>query len=114
MKVNVYKSKKQNSGELIKSDETINILKNRWIDSNGISHPLSFNRPIAFSNTNVYFLYLYGVQSNQGKHISLSFWENQKFLFIQNLHWLQKEENIRYVVNLIYLTIGLIFAYIKL
>ena len=65
----------------------------------------------------MYFLHLFGDDSkvpHQGKHISLSFIENQRFCILQGTHWLQKEENIRYLVNLTYLTLGLIFAYYKL
>lgn len=115
MKINVYKTNGFNSGQLIKIDEIIDIKPRRWIeDRNGTSHPMKFIEPIAFENKNVYFLYLFGDNSGKtkmGKHISLSFWENQKFLFMQKLHWVQKEENIRYIVNIIFLIIGACIAY---
>jgi len=116
MKVKEYKSI-INKGILERTTDVIDLRRNRWIDSSGVSHPLKYIQPIAFSNKNVYFLHLFGDDSkkpHQGKHISLSFFENQIFHITQGTHWIQKEENIRYLVNLTYLTIGLIFAYKKL
>lgn len=116
MKINVYVPI-TNSGILEKTEEQIDIRKNRWIDSGGISHPLKYLKPIAFSNSNVYFLHLFGDDTKKphsGKHISLTFFENHFFNLMQGTHWIQKEENIRYLINLTYLTIGIIFAYKKL
>ena len=33
-------------------------------------------------------------------------YQHQRFLWMQGEHWLQKEENIRYIVNVIFLVIG--------
>jgi len=115
MKVKIYKP--TNKGILEMTTEVIDLKRNRWIDTSGVSHPLKYIQPISFENKNVYFLHLFGDDSkapNQGKHISLSFFENQLFHIKQGTHWIQREENIRYLVNLTYLTIGLIFAYKKL
>lgn len=110
MKVNVFKLDTQNNGILIKEDRIIEIRRNRWIDSKLISHPLDYERSEGFSNKNVYYLHLFK-DGKKGKFISLNFYENQKFQLIQGSHWIQKEENIRYLVNLFYLTVGLVFAY---
>lgn len=107
MKVNVYGSK-SNTGVLNKCDETIEIRKNRWIDSNGTSHPMNFTQPKAFSNKNVYWLNLYGVTSSiKGKHISLSFFQNQAFMWMQKIHPLQ---DIKYVIGTVLAIIGLIIS----
>jgi hypothetical protein len=108
MKIKVYELKGNNTGLLIESDEIIDIKKHRWVDK-GESHPMKFLKPKSFKNKNVYFLHLYGdtKKPHLGKHISLTFWENQKFLFMQEKHWIQKEENVRYVVNILFLIIGL-------
>lgn len=113
MKINTFRLKENNSGILVRTDEIVDLQKRRWIDKNGTSHPMKFDTPIAFKNKNVYFLYRFGTE-NKGVHISLSFWENQKFLFMQKLHWLQKEENIRYIVNIIFLISGLTIGILNL
>lgn len=46
--------------------------------------------------------------------ISLSWFDNHKFLFLQRKHWLQKEENIRYIINILLIVVGLIIAAIKI
>jgi len=38
--------------------------------------------------------------------VAFNWFQHQRFLWIQREHWLQKEENIRYVVNLVFLLIG--------
>lgn len=114
MIVNVYKTN-NNSGELEKTNETITIKRRRWLDKSGISHPMKFNSPIAFENNNVYFLKMFDNNDENlyGKHISLTFWQNQKFLYLQKNHWLQKEENIRYIINILFLISGLILGFLK-
>lgn len=92
MKVEVYYPI-MNKGILEKTNETITIEPRRWIDKNGTSHPMKFERPVAFKNKNVYFLHLFGDdsgKSHQGKHISLNFWQNQKFMLMQKIHPMQK------------------------
>lgn len=117
MIVKVYKSE-PNTGTLSHTREIIEIRPIRWIDKHKISHPMKFEKPIAFDNKNVYFLYLFGDDSNKpkGVHISLSFFENQKFTWMQKTHWRQKEENIRYIINILFLLGGIsigILNYLK-
>jgi len=94
MKVNVYKLDGNNTGNLEKSNEVIEINPRRWLRKE-TSHPMNYSEPKAFENKNVYFLYLFGDDSKptKGVHISLSFWENLKFLFMQKSHWSQEPLN---------------------
>lgn len=116
MKVKIFEEKETNSGLLVETDEKIDIRKHRWIDKQDISHPMNFKSPNAFDNNNVYYLLLYGDNKAPyyGKHISLSFCENQKFLWIQKSHWFQKEENIRYIVNVLFLISGVVIGILNL
>jgi len=43
-----------------------------------------------------------------------SHWKKQKLLFMFRTHWLQKEKNIRYVINILFLLAGIIIAIIKI
>jgi hypothetical protein len=110
MVVNVYEA---NNGELEKTNETITIKPRRWLNKNGISYPMKFTSPIAFENNNVYFLKIFdnGDKNSHGKHISLTFWQNQKFLYLQKKNWIQKEENIRYIINILFLIGGLTLGF---
>lgn len=103
MKVNIYKVEKPNSGELVKTEEAIIIKRGKWSfslhpsdhPSVVISHPMKFDRKNMFNDKYVYFLHLFGDDSKEphlGRHISLTFWENQKFLLMQGEHWIQKPE----------------------
>jgi len=113
MKVNVFRGI-PNSGILTETNETIDIRKGRWI-SNETSHPMEFVEKICFENKNVYYLYFFGEKSStHGVHISLNFLENQKFKWLQNIHWLQKEENIRYIINIFFLIGGLTLGILNL
>lgn len=63
----------------------------------------------------VYYLSMFNSSDGKGGfHIGLNFWQNQQFLLLQNDHWIQKEENIRYVVNILFLIGGLILGYLKI
>lgn len=120
MKTVVFRADKSNTGKLIPSsiDKTIEIKKGRYIRDE-ISHPLFTEKEIFFqrvycleyNNKNIFFLNTFGKSDNNaGFHIALSKWETQKFLWLQNRHWLQKEENIRYLVNLLFLVLGAYIA----
>jgi len=103
MYVHIYKNKEANTGILSKTDELINVRRNRWIDKHGTSHPMKFEKPIAFENRNVYYLLLFGGEGTHqsGVHISLSLWENQRFLWLQNKHWFQQKDNVMWIVNIL-------------
>ena len=68
---------------------------------------LDYKRSINFIDSKYVYFLKKNIGGKQGYRISLSFWQNQKFLFIQNKHWLQKEENIRYVINILFLISGI-------
>ena len=96
----------------------IEIKKGRYIQ-NGTSHPLRsgddkfYKRMygLQYKNRKVYWLYVFGNQSSAGGyHVSFNWWEHQSFLLLQGEHWFQKEENIRYIVNLIFLIIGVVIG----
>lgn len=92
MKVKTYKPV-INKGVLEETSEEITIEPRRWVDNNGTSHPMNYLEPKAFKNKNVYFLHLFGDDSgnfHKGKHISLNFLNNQRFLWMQKSHPLQK------------------------
>lgn len=100
----------------------LEVKKGRYIQ-NGISHPLRagdekyYKRMYCLEHDGrvVYWLDTYGSHSsnhrpNNGHHVSFSWREHQTFLWQQNDHWLQKEENVRYIVNLVFLIIGVVIG----
>lgn len=116
MKIEVLRSNEVNTGHLTTSPgETIEIKKGRYIKNN-ISHPLFTEKENYFSKIycleykkkHIYFLKYFGKNEPpvRGIHIGLTDWQNHKFLWMQNKHWLQKEESIRYIVNILFLIIG--------
>jgi hypothetical protein len=109
---------KDDKGICFETSEKIQIKRGRYI-YNKTSHPLYIKNEalfykvysLEFKNQNVYWFPIFGVDDrNSGFHISLNFWENQKFLFLQRKHWLQKEENLRYIVNILFLVGGFILG----
>ncbi len=120
MKGKVLKLTGANSGRLKSTDETIIIKKGRYIQ-NSTSHPLKncdtnyYKRVYSLENkdkTIIYWFSRFGSDKpSSGEYIGFNFWENQRFLWLQNDNWIQKEENIRYMVNLIFLTIGVYIGY---
>ena len=96
----------------------IEIKKGRYIQ-NGTSHPLRSGDEkyykriygLEYENRKVYWLDTFGKHySNHGNHVGFSWWEHQNFLWRQNDHWLQSEENVRYIVNVIFLAIGVVIG----
>lgn len=120
MRIQVLECKEKNSGKLTPVEGGyIEIKKGRYLDGD-ISHPLYaenekyFNRTfcLEYSKKHIYFFNRFGNKnSNTGFHVGFSWLQHQRFLLLQNRHWLQKEENIRYVINVIFLTIGVIISY---
>jgi hypothetical protein len=111
MKVYTYKTV-PNTGVLTQTGEKITIKKNRWVDREGTSHPMKFEEPIAFEDSHVYYLLLFGSSTppNKGVHVSLTFFQNQKFLWLQNKHWLQQKDNIMWVINILVAILAIIAA----
>lgn len=100
MKVKVYRVEKPNTGLLEQTNKEIIVRNGRWIDWNGTSHPMNYKRIRAFENRRVYYLFKFG-SGKTGYHISLSYAQNQRFLFLQNDHWFQQPDNIKWVVGAI-------------
>lgn len=98
--------------------DIIEIKKGRYIQA-GISHPLVTDKQVYFERVycfeheekNIYRLYPFGkIDSLNGFYVALNGMEKQRFLWLQGKHWLQKEENIRYIVNIVFLIIGTCIA----
>lgn len=96
----------------------IEVKKGRYIHD-GTSHPIRagdekyYKRIYCLEHEGrvVYWLDTFGKHSsNNGHHVSFSWREHQTFLWQQNDHWLQKEENMRYVVNVVFLVIGVVIG----
>jgi len=54
--------------------------------------------------------HIYRINDNRTtyQYIQLSFIENIKFRYIQKILWIQQEQNLRYIVNILFLTLGII------
>ncbi len=118
MVIEVLRSTDVNTGHLttLFQGETIEIKRGRYIKEK-VSHPLFTDKEnyfhkihcLEYKKKHIYFLNYFGKNEPpvRGIHIGLSNWQNNKFLWMQNKHWLQKEENIRYIVNIVFLIIGI-------
>jgi hypothetical protein len=105
-----------NSGIFLESKwEVIEIKQGRFIQSN-TSHPLVhkgekfYKKVICLENKNkkVYWLNRFGQHSkHHGVHIGLNRFQNQRFLWLQNAHWLQQEANIKFIINIGFVLIGI-------
>jgi hypothetical protein len=99
--------------------EYVKLKKGRYIYKNH-AHPLRSQEEFYYrrvfclehKNEKIYWLDTFGKRSgNHGIHIGLSWTQHQLFLWKQNTHWLQKEDNIRYLINILFLIIGVIIAF---
>lgn len=126
MRIEVLEPDGRNTGKLKNRPGSIKdwlvIKKGRYIHQD-TSHPLMsgeesyFKRIYAFETNkkHVYYLSLFGNKESQnGLHIALNRWQHQKFLWLQGKNWFQKEENIRYIVNIIFLAIGVYISFKKI
>ncbi len=105
-----------NSGVLLEGKlEVIEIKEGRFIQGNN-SHPLVhkgekfYSKVICleYKNKKVYWLNRFGQQSKyHGDYIGLNRFQNQRFLWLQNAHWLQQEVNIRYLINIGFVLVGI-------
>jgi len=126
MEIETLEIKEPNSGLLfydtIKSKSFI-IKKGRYIDKkNNLSHPLFDEQNkyykriygLEYKNKKIYYFNTFGkIDNNHGFHVGFDFAQHHKFLWLQGSHWLQKEENIRYCVNIIFLILGLVLGVLK-
>lgn len=107
---------KQSGG---KEFDYVTIKKGRYIH-NGTSHPLRgtdeffYHRNYCLESDGkiVYWLDTFGYKSKgTGFHVGFTGSEHHKFLWMQNMHWFQKEDNLRFVVNILFLAIGVYIAF---
>jgi hypothetical protein len=115
MRVQIFECIEKNSGQLTPVDgRFVYIKKGRYIDNN-TSHPLYAEKEkyfariycLGYLKKRIYFLNRFGNKdSNTGFHVGFTWLQHQHFLLLQNRHWVQKEENIRYVINVLFLFIG--------
>lgn len=117
MVIEVLRSTEVNTGHLttLFQGETIEIKRGRYIKEK-VSHPLFTEKETFFSKVycleykkkHIYFLTFFGSNKPpvRGFHIGLTTWQNHRFLWMQNKHWLQREESIRYIVNILFLILG--------
>lgn len=130
MKIDILKVNKVNTGELVPQWEKCNHLdkttgeriphpedhivvkKGRYMQCE-ISHALRSGDKLYYRRKQNFsyegkVIYWFGTfsQMEHGKHIGFNWWQHQYFLWMQGDHWFQKEENIRYLVNLLFLTLG--------
>ncbi len=110
MRVKTYRTI-SNTGKLEITNDVITIKNGYWLSlSKGIIndiqsiefHPMKFKKCFFINEKYVYFLYYYGGKKF-GTHISLNWFENQKFLILQNKHWFQRGNNIMWVINMVIL-----------
>jgi hypothetical protein len=115
MKIQMLECTLKNSGKLsLVNDRYVEIKKGRFLES-GTSHPLySENekyfkrvRCLEYFKKRIYFFNRFGnKENNAGFHVGFTWFQHHQFLLLQKRHWIQKEENIRYVINVIFLFIG--------
>jgi len=115
MRVQIFECTLKNSGKLSPvSGEFISIKKGRYVYKS-TSHPLYTEKENYFAKVycleylkkRIYFFNRFGKNdNNNGFHVGFTWLQHQQFLLLQNRHWFQKEKNIRYIVNVIFLIIG--------
>lgn len=123
MKIKILEPDEQHNGKLkLSSTEFLEIKCGGYLVE-GESYPLVSEKEKYFQriyhkkyhNKSIYLLNRFGkIDDSDGYYIGLNSWEKQIFLWLQQKHWLQKEENIRYIVNLVFLVIGAYVALKKL
>ena len=103
----------KSTGEIIrKPEDFVVIKKGRYIQCS-TSHALRSGEKrfyrrkqnFEFKGKVIYWFGAFG-QMEHGKHIGFNRWQHQRFLWMQGDHWFQKEENIRYLINLFFLSLG--------
>jgi hypothetical protein len=93
-------------------------LKYRYIHLD-VSHPLKSGEALYYrrihclnyENKKVYFLNRFGKEKSNGIHIGLTWKENQNFLFLMGQHWIQQENNIRFLTNMVLIVFGILVSW---
>lgn len=93
----------------------IELQRGRFIDDEEDVFPIQFGneknfKRVYYDNHALKFIYCIEQHiensSNMKTYIGLNWKQNQRFLFMQKSHWIQQESNLRYIVNIIFLIIG--------
>ena len=93
----------------------ITVFHGRYENEQGESHPLRtesggkmYHRVygLSYEGHHVFYLNTYGKKDDHGIHIGMTWKQRQKFHIMQGDHWIQKEENIRYIINILFLILG--------
>ena len=109
MKTKLYDLNKEN--QLLIERREVKIKRGCYIDGS-VSYPLILNRNHSIGYVNKNYVYNFkrfgddATKTTAYHFLKFNFYEHQKFLLSQNMHWIQKEENLRYIINIIFLTIG--------
>jgi hypothetical protein len=122
MKVSRFDIIDGHKGSVKRSDSTVKIRKGCYDLNNNITWYIKngkenhFVREYRFKSIKKEQLFFYSFPM-LGKDISpdnvlvgMTWREHQKFLWMQNEHWFKKENNIRYIVNILFLILGAIVA----
>lgn len=64
-------------------------------------------------STNKGYVYKLQYLGTRDLYISLSIIQNQRFLLLQGKHWFQKEDNIRYLVNMLILLSSVVVGFLN-
>ncbi len=65
------------------------------------------NFALAFKKKVIYSFYEFGIkEDNTLVFVGFNWWQHQRFLMLQRMPWLQKEENIRCLINIMFLVLG--------
>ena len=125
MKKKTLESCGTNSGKVEynpKTSREMEIKREKYSFGNESVHPLFngddkyFKRidSLEMGSKVIYYFLLSGKKECvSGVHVGFNFLEHQRFLWLQESHWLQKEENIRYVINVFFLLMGLYVGFLK-
>jgi|GEM_PF-1773077 len=93
----------------------ITIFKGRYEEENENSHSLRteaegkmYHRVhgLNYEGHHVYYFNTFAKKDDHGIHVGMTWKQRQKFHLMQNDHWIQKSENIQYIVNILFLSIG--------
>jgi hypothetical protein len=109
VKIKVLEGLMNNSGELLETKKSTIIncrMEPSTVDSDNITLTDIENRSNMF-NKKCY-------RSGNIHFYPINWWNKQKLLWMYKKHYLQKEENIRYIINIFYLSVGIVIGILNL
>lgn len=73
------------------------------------------NLALAYKKKIIYSFYEFGLKEDRTiVLVGFNWLQHQRFLLLQRIHWIQKEENIRYIINIMFLILGAYIGIMKL